>query len=479
MTINVSKSGVELAASIGARLDRLPVGRMHVKIIIAVGLGLFFEMYEIFLSSTMSVALKTEWGLQGLELQLLLASSFVGMFIGAAFLSGMADKLGRRRAFMLNLIWFSAWSLIAAFAQEPWFLVMARFFAGVGLGAEYPVADAYLSDILPKKNRGKLASYAYTCSYLAVPALGFLSLWLAGRSILEIDGWRCLLALGAIGAIFVMFLRRGIPESPRWLAEQGRIEEAEQALAMFTTATPPANARAEAGTKTFEVAQTDESVEPDEGFDQHALATSPAPHSRRRLFQRPYSRRLTMLTIFHLFQTFGYYGFGTMAALVLVSRGYDVTTSLLFVALSFIGYPVGSLISTPLLARFERKYLLAGSIIALAAFGLGFATASDTTWIVIFGFLTTVTGQIYSNTFHIYQAEIFPTSLRVTAVGWTYSLSRLSSAAMPFLLIPVLNQYGAGAMFTIIMIALAIVTISILTMGPRTSNRSLEDINPH
>ncbi|MFJ4207978.1 MFS transporter [Paenarthrobacter sp. NPDC089675] len=470
MTINAARTGNGAGTSIGARLDTLPVGRMHVKIIVAVGLGLFFEMYEIFLSSTMSVALKTEWGLQGLELQLLLASSFVGMFLGAALLSGMADKLGRRRAFMLNLIWFSVWSLIAAFAQEPWFLVMARFFAGVGLGAEYPVADAYLSDILPKKNRGKLASYAYTCSYLAVPALGFLSLWIAGRTIFEVDGWRCLLALGAIGAVLVMFLRRGIPESPRWLAEQGRHDEAEQALAMFTSGTSSTNPAQQASE---EVASVKNPTEPD-----MEVTDPPAPHSRRRLFQRPYSKRLTMLTIFHLFQTFGYYGFGTMAALVLVSRGYDVTTSLLFVALSFIGYPVGSLISTPLLARFERKYLLAGSIIALAAFGLGFANASDPTLIVVFGFLTTVTGQIYSNTFHIYQAEIFPTSLRVTAVGWTYSLSRLSSAAMPFMLIPVLNQHGAGAMFTIIMVALAIVTASILTMGPRTSNRSLEDINP-
>ena len=96
----------------------------------------------------------------------------------------------------------------------------------------------------------------------------------------------------------------------------------------------------------------------------------------------------------------------------------------------------------------------------------------------MFGFLTTVTGQIYSNTFHIYQAEIFPTSIRVTAVGWTYSLSRLSSAAMPFLLIPVLEAYGAGPMFGIIGIALAIVVVNVLAFGPRTANRSLEELNP-
>ncbi|MBY4130156.1 MFS transporter [Rhodococcus fascians] len=444
-------------------MDRLSVGRTHVKIIVAVGLGLFFEIYEIFLSSTISVTLQEQWGLGGLQLQLVLASSFVGMFFGAAFLSGLADRLGRKRAFTLNLVWFSAWTLVAAFAQDPWMLVAARFLAGVGLGAEYPVADAYLSDVLPKKNRGKLASYAYTCSFLAVPFLGFLSLWLAGRSVLEIDGWRWLLVIGSLGAIAVVWIRKGIPESPRWLAEQGRHEEARQALHMF----------AEKSTRELiarEEAQVDRTLRP-------PSADTLKPDTGR-LFKPPYSKRLGMLAIFHSLQTFGYYGFGTMAGLVLVARGYDITTSLLFVALSYIGYPVGSLLSAPLLAYLERKYLLVGSITVLGVFGLCFATSPNSTLIVLFGFLTTITGQVYSNTFHIYQAEIFPTSIRVTAVGWTYSLSRLSSAAMPFLLIPVLDNFGAGPMFGMIGIALAIVVANVLALGPRTAGRSLEELNP-
>ncbi len=185
-----------------------------------------------------------------------------------------------------------------------------------------------------------------------------------------------------------------------------------------------------------------------------------------------------MLGVFHVCQAFGYYGFGTLAALVLVSRGYDVTSSLLYTALSFLGYPVGSALSVPLFKRFERKYLVLATIAALAAFGLLFATVPSPALIVVFGFLTTATSNVFSNVYHVYQAEIFPTDVRATAVGWTYSLSRLSSGALPFILIPVLDDHGAGAMFTVVLVALGIAAGVVAWIGPRTSRRNLEEINP-
>jgi MFS transporter, putative metabolite:H+ symporter len=150
----------------------------------------------------------------------------------------------------------------------------------------------------------------------------------------------------------------------------------------------------------------------------------------------------------------------------------------LFTALSYIGYPVGSALAIPLLKWFERKYLIIGTIAAIAAFGLLFATVDNTALIVVFGFLTTATSNVFSNVYHVYQAEIFPTDVRATAVGWTYSLSRLSSGALPFILIPVLDDYGAAAMFTVVLVALAITIGVVAWIGPRTSRRNLEEINP-
>lgn len=459
MTTTLDATHAPTASGIGSQLDVLPVGRTHRKVVAAIGLGLFFEVYEIFLSGSIATALKTEYHLGGTALQLLMASSFVGMFIGAAAFGRIADRVGRRRAFLWNLVWFSVCSLLAAVAPTPALLVAARFLAGIGIGAEYPVADSYLSDVLPKAHRGRLAAWAYTCSFLAVPALGFLALGLTGRTVLGVDGWRWLLLLGAVGAMFVMLMRRGLPESPRWLAAQGRTEEAQAALNAFADGSAPAQAQIEAPAL------------------EHSTASS-AGNPLVRLRQQPYRGRLAMLAVFHLFQPFGYYGFGTMAGLVLVARGFDVTSSLLFTALSFIGYPLGSLISIPLLARFERKHLVLAGVAAMAFCGIAFAAVSGPVLIVAFGVLTTAAANVFSNIYHVYQAEIFPSDVRATAVGWTYSLSRLSSAALPFVLIPILDTYGATAMFAVVVVALVAAVSVLVPLGPRTTGRSLDEINP-
>jgi putative MFS transporter len=452
---------------IGRRLDDLPVGPVHRRVVIAIGLGLFFEVYEIFLSGTIATTLKTQYGLGGTALQVLLASSFLGMFVGAITFGRIADRIGRRRAFLLTLVWFSVWSVIGALAPNPWLLVGARFMAGIGVGAEYPIADSYLADVLPKAHRGRLAAWAYTCSFLAVPALGFLSLGLDGRSMFGFDGWRVLLVIGAIGAVLIIVLRRGLPESPRWLAGVGRIDEARAALRAFEAGRDPAPEYAADSSR----GPCGDDVAPASGPVRPASALG-------RLRLSPYRQRLVMLGVFHLFQPFGYYGFGTLAVLVLVSRGYDVTSSLLFTAVSFIGYPIGSLISIPLLKRFERKYLIMITVVVMAVCGVLFATATVHALIVVFGLLITASSNVFSNIYHVYQAEIFPSDVRATAVGWTYSVSRLSSAALPFILVPLLDNYGATAMFAAVLVALATTIVVIAPIGPRTTGRSLDEINP-
>jgi len=155
-----------------------------------------------------------------------------------------------------------------------------------------------------------------------------------------------------------------------------------------------------------------------------------------------------------------------------------VTSSLLFTAVSFIGYPLGSLISIPLLKRFERKYLIMATVVVMAVCGVAFAMANDPAMIVVFGLLTTAASNVFSNVYHVYQAEIFPSDVRATAVGWTYSVSRLSSAALPFILIPVLNHFGATTMFAVVLVALAATIAVLAPIGPRTAGRSLDEINP-
>ncbi|AOK23384.1 MFS transporter [Burkholderia ubonensis] len=441
--------------TLGDFMDDLPVGALHRFVVWVIGVGLFFDMYEIFLVGTIGAALQHEYGLnpQSGDFKLLLASAFIGMFFGAMCVGSLADRIGRRKAFLLTLSWYSAFSLIGAFSVNADMLVICRFLTGIGVGAIYPVADSFLSEILPKARRGRLAAWAYTTSYVAVPLVGFLAVWLNPLHVGGVAGWRIILAIGSLGAVYVLLVQRRLPESPRWLLAQGRTDEAEATLRRFADsagASMPAR-----------------------------FATSAEPQRPLALLRRqPYDKRYLMLAIFHLFQGFGYYGFGTLAGVVVKSRGFDVTNSTLFIALSFVGYPIGSLLSIPLLNGIERRTLVIGSILSIAVFGLGFAYSGNTALIVCFGVLTTCASNVFSNAYHVYQAEIFPARVRSTAIGSTYALSRIVSGALPFILLPVLVRYGAGAMFGVISVALGIVAVTLRALGPLTTRRSQDEINP-
>lgn len=457
--VTASGSTPSVTASIAARMDRLPITRTHRLATVAVGLGMFFDIYEVFLSGVLSGVLATEFHLTKAALAPVLASTFIGMFLGALVLGRVADRLGRRRAFLLNLGLYSAFSLLGAFSPTAVWLMVTRFFAGLGLGAELPLADTYLTDLLPADRRGRYLAWAYTVSFAGVPFVGFLAHSLFETTVLGLAGWRWIFIIGSLGSLVVFFLRRGLPESPRWLESVGRTEEAERIVAEFES-----EARAGGG----QLADP----EPSETTD-----TSPAGSSVRDLFRPPYLRRIVMMSVFHLFQTVGYYGFGTMVPLVLAAKGFPVGQSLLFTAVTYLGYPVGSALSLPVVERVERKWLIIGALVGMAGFGLAFASSHAMTPILVFGFLYTATSNVFSNAYHVYQAEIFPTALRSTAASGTYSLSRLSTALMPFVLVPLLASAGVTALFTVVCAALAVVAVNVAVLGPRTTGRRLEAVN--
>ncbi|GAB3144358.1 MFS transporter [Amycolatopsis stemonae] len=454
---NIPDAAPPDAGTIAGRLDRLPITRTHRRATVAVGLGLFFDFYEVFLTGVLSSVLVEEFDLTKAELPPLLASTFVGMFVGALLLGRLADRFGRRGAFLLNLGLYSLFSLLGAFSGSAVMLLVTRFFAGIGLGAEPPLADTYLTDLLPARKRGRFIAWAYTLAFCGFPVVGFLARGLTDHEILGVAGWRWLFVIGALGAGAVFLLRRGLPESPRWLESVGRTEEAEHLVAGL-------EAEARGG--------VDENLAPPRGTTRKRAA---APV--RDLFGPALRRRTWMMVVFQVLQTLGYYGFGTLVPLVLAAKGYAVSQSLLFAALTYLGYPVGSALSLPIVERVERKYLVVGSVLAMAVFGIAFGYAGSMALILVFGFLYTATSNLFSNAFHIYQAEIFPTALRSTASSGTYSLSRLASGAMPFVLLPLLNSSGPTTLFLVVAGALVVVAVDVAVLGPRTTGRRLENLN--
>jgi putative MFS transporter len=450
------REGLERNISVAARLNRLPATRTHRHATIIAGIGSFFDLFDIFLAGVLGTVLTQQLNLDRLWLPAAIASAFVGMFIGATLLGRLADRMGRRTAFLLNLAIYSAFTFIGAFSVNAPMLIASRFAAGIGIGAELPLVDVYLSELLPARLRGRYTAWAYTLGFFGVPAAGLLGRILVPRQPFGVDGWRWLFIAGSLGAVIVWMVRSRLPESPRWLESVGRTAEAEaivermerEAALQGALAKPNLNETASIGRARLAV-----------------------------LFSTQYRTRTFMLAAFQIFQSVGYYGFGTLVPLVLAAKGYSIVTSLTFTTLTFLGYPIGSALSLPMIERVDRRWLIVGSAFLMSVFGLALGYSSSAAAIVAFGFLYTAASNFFSNGLHIFQVEIFPTFVRATASGACYGLSRLSSAAMPFVLLPVLQRWGPGPMFVVVAAALWIVIFDIVLFAPSTTGRSLEEVN--
>jgi putative MFS transporter len=459
-----TEAGASATGGASAVLENLPLSRWHKLIVVLVGIGSFFDLYEVFLGGVLAPILAKEFALGSAGKAAVVASGFLGMFVGANVLSVLADRLGRRRVFLLNLLTYSLFSLLCAFSPNIETFLVLRFLAGIGLGCELVLVDTYLAEFLPATVRGRYIAWAYTVGFLGVPVAALLGGKLvAAQEIAGIEGWRWLLVAGALGAFFVIWMRRLLPESPRWLESRGRRDEAEATVRHIA---------ARAGAP-----EAAERIPVRDGPPPGAPRARSTGEVLKIAFTGVYRTRTIMLFVFQILQTVAYYGFGTLAPLVLVAKGFDITESLGYAALSFAGYPIGSLLSVPLVERFERKYLIIASALTIAVFGIVFAAAASPWLIVAAGFLLTTASNVFSNSFHIYQAEIFPTAIRSTASGVAYSLSRGTSVVLPFIAVPLLASAGPVAVFGGSAVLILVLCLDVGLLGPLTTGRALEEVD--
>ncbi len=445
-------------ATIAARIERIPLFSLHRKFVFVLGIGTFFDLFDVALGGLLAAILANLYHLNTFQTAAVIASGFFGMFVGAIALGMISDYLGRRTMYMLDLLIYSLFSLATAFAPDVTWVIVFRFLAGIGLGATTVLTDVYLSEMLPSRVRGRYTAWAYTFGLLGVPVAGLLSKVLVSTTFL-MAGWRWLLVVGALGAFIVWWMRRSLPESPRWFEIRRKTTAAEAAISAMEQAAMR---------------------------ELHLAALPPPPPAPvvvppRRItltesFSGIYAKRTIMLLIFQFFQSVGFYGFGALAPLILTAKGINVVNTLAYTAPIALGYPLGSWLSVPLVERMERKWLIVGTALLMALFGLLFGFATSVPLIIASGFLLTVVSQVFSNSAHIYQAEIFPTRMRGTAAGIAYSLSRLSSGLLPFVALPLLQTSGPVAVFAACAVILGIVSLDVGLLGPRTTGRTLEEV---
>lgn len=445
-----------------ARLERLPVGRWHWKVTAIVGIGAFYEYFEVFLSGVLVAVLTPVWHLSTFEQASLIGSVFLGMFVGALTLSRVADRVGRKRMFLINLGIYMVFSLVAAFSPNMGFLIVCRLLAGVGAGAEAALIPTYLGEFIPRHRRGRYIGYAFTLAFSAYPVVALAGAPLA-KSHWLMDGWRWLLVIAASGVVLVLWMRRNLPESPRWLVSVGKTEQAEAELRAIEAQ--------------VERAQGVALPEPDYRGIPTGLADEPTRQAVRiaELFRGRNARRMIAVGALWSLGVLGYYGFSSLTPVLLVDKGFTITKSLMYTAVIAVGYPLGALVAAWYAERTERRSLVVISALLTAAAGLvfGYGTAE---WVVMgAGFLMGFTSNIHSSAVNMYASEVFPTRVRSTAIGLCYGTGRLFALGLPFLGLPVLHTFGGSAVLLMSAVLFAVAAALVLVYGPRTTGLVLEE----
>src|ERR1700694_3509613 len=461
-------SGFDLAATRGGpdeisrRLESLSASSYLWRLVILLSLGGWFEVYDLFFtgyiapglnrSGLLTTTMQAFFGFSGIGA--FVAATFAGLFVGTFFLGFLADRFGRRAIFTYALLGYSAASVVMACQTTSEGLLLWRFIAGIGIGVEIITIDAYITELVPSRMRGRAFAVNQSLMFIAVPVVAFLAWWLVPLSPFGVDGWRWVVLIGAAASMIIWVLRLYVPESPLWLARHGRGEVAVKILATLETKSAAA-ARSDAKTE----------IRPSRNVKNVVFAD---------LFRPPYLSLVVLFMVFNFCQAFGFYGFANWVPTLLVDKGITVTKSLQYSFIVAFAYPIAPLLAASFADRFERKWIISGACAAIIAFGIAFSQLTQPVLLILCGVLLTAANMTMSYAYHAYQTEVFPTSIRARASGLVYSMSRVSAMFSGFIVAYMLRVGGVHGVFGLDTSAMILVIIAIATFGPHVRGKTLE-----
>ncbi|HSZ68507.1 MAG TPA: MFS transporter [Xanthobacteraceae bacterium] len=439
----------------GPRLDRLPVSSFHYRIFWLVGAGMFFDGYDLYVAgSVLAATLQTKFSILPQNLQFV-SLTFLGMTIGSLVTGFAGDKFGRRFTYQINLLIFGLASLAAAFAQDMPQLIICRFIQGLGLGAEIVVGYSTLTEFVPPQTRGRwLAFLAFltVCGFPVTAILGYL--------IIPSFGWRPMFVIAGIGSLIVWYLRKNLPESPRWLESQGRTAEAEALL---------------------------QSIEKEVAGQKGALpapaVTAAVPQlTAASMFRPPILQRLlvgswVLITINTLI-----FGFVIFLPQFFLRQGLTITNSLGYTAVLAAASLVGCALGAYLSDAVGRRWSIIGASVLTIITGWFYArsnAASDPEIVLAIGAVLIVA--IYIQTailFGVYTPELFPTEIRLRANGICNTLGRGATVISPFVVGALLTNYGLPGVVWLMIGLVAVQIVAVYVWGVEPARRSLEGLDP-
>ncbi|MGY3446570.1 MULTISPECIES: MFS transporter [unclassified Bradyrhizobium] len=442
-------------ADIAARLERLPLTSYQRWIFGIIATAWFFDSMDLAALTFVLGSIRQTFGLSTAEAGLLSSMSFLGMFMGAASAGLLADRFGRARVFQVSMIFWGLGSLFCGLSTTATALGASRLLLGFGMGMEFPVAQSMVSEIMPARNRGR-----YIAFLEGFWPLGFIASGLLTYFVLQAADWRWVFILQAIPAVFVLVVRRYVPESPRWLASHGYSERAEATVRDIET-----RVRDRLGS-----------------HDLPPVVRQPAaPASEvtglRTLFSGVYAKRTTMLWTLWFFALLGFYGLTTWLGALLQAKGFPITKSVFYtILISLAGIP-GFLMSAWLVESWGRRATLVMNLLCGAIACHFYGSAADQTQLIIAGlcmqfFLFGMWSALYA-----YTPELYPTHVRATGTGFASAVGRIGSLIGPYVIGVILPAAGQGGVFALGAGAFVVAALAVLLLGEETRGRTLESIS--
>src|SRR5690625_174422 len=490
------------------RLDRLPFTRKHGKLLVVSGLGWALDAMDVGLISFVIAALSVHWSITKGDGSLIASAGFAGMAIGASLGGLLADRIGRRSVFALTLLIYGVATGASALSTGLAMLIALRFVVGLGLGAELPVASTLMSEFAPARIRGRVIVWLE-----AFWALGWILAAVVGTFVAAEghNGWRWALAMGMIPALYSLVIRLGMPESVRFLEQQGRHAEAERVVRSFeesagipapaaagtgpTSEAPAApertaraadTARAEGGRPAPAAAGTGPTSEASAASEGTAgsedtavsegdgIPAAAASAAKQGIWSPALRRRTAGLWAVWFCINLSYYGAFIWIPTLLVDRGFGLPQSFAFTLIITLaqipGYAVSAWLIEVIGRRWTLTVFLAGSAVAATAFGL----ADTEAMIIVSGCALSFFNLGAWGALYAIGPELYPTAVRGTGTGAAAGFGRIASLLAPFM-VPLLVAFGGQILaFAVFAIAFGLAAAAAFTL-PEQRGRALEE----
>jgi MFS transporter, putative metabolite:H+ symporter len=442
----VQQTNIPANVHAGARLDRLPIGRFHRRLFALISAGLFFDIFDLSIGGVVMAAL-IGTGFSTLALNgWFMSCTFLGATLGAFSAGWLGDRFGRRFTYQLNLAIFGIGSIVAALAPNIYILIGVRFIIGVGLGAEVVAGYGAFTEFVPPAVRGRW------CGLLSLPAqvaAGAVSV--VGLLVIPWFGWRPMFVIVGLGAMVIWYLRKNMPESPRWLEQQGRHAEAEAVL---------------------RTVESETNVTPYVPNPRAAPRSAVVMPSNWRLLA-PIFVGSVVLGVLNTF-IFAFIGF---IPTFFVQEGMSIVHSIAFTTIMTLGAPVGGVIALLIADKVGRKGVLIGSALIAAAISVLYPFVGNGILLTLVGFVLVTAVYVNSVTgFALFVPEMFPTEVRLRGAGICNGIGRIVGIIMPLVVVRLYAHYQIIGVVALMAGFWVVQAMVVATWGIETSKRSLEEL---